>query len=259
MDEEMKILAHKTVDRVCRKIKKAASTEFYKFENNIGIGADGTVTKYVDKIAEDAAIDIINKSKIKVNVLSEEIGLLDNGGKYTFVLDPIDGTRNASRGIPFYAISLAVGKSKISDIEYGIVKNIPTGDIFTAEKGHGAFYNNKKIGVPELPCKEILSSLTLGKNYNNLTLKLAKKDKVRSLGSASLEMCMVAIGALDFYIVGKEYLRVVDIAASTLILREAGGVVTNILGDDLDMHINLDERTSVVAACNEDLVKKIIS
>jgi len=259
MNEEIKTLAQKTVDRVCRKIKRAISTDFYKFENNIGVGADGTVTKYVDKIAEDAALDFLNKSKLKVNILSEEIGLVDNSSKYTFVLDPIDGTRNASRGIPFYSVSLAVGKSKISDISYGIVKNIPTGDVFSAEKGHGAFYNKKQIGVPELPCKEILSSISLGKNYNDITLKLAKKDKVRSLGSASLEMCMVAIGALDFYVVGKEYLRVVDIAASTIILREAGGVVKNINGKDLDMEFNLDERTSVVAACNEDLVKKIIS
>ena len=259
MKEEIKILAQKTVDRVCRKIKRSISTEFYKFENNIGLGADGTVTKYVDKIAEDAALDFINKSKVKVNVLSEEIGFIDNSSKYTFVLDPIDGTRNASRGIPFYSVSLAVGKSKISDISYGIVKNIPTGDIFIAEKGHGAFHNNRQIGVPEIPCKEILSSLTLGKNYDKVTLKLAKKDKVRSLGSASLEMCMVAIGALDFFVVGKEYLRIVDIAASTLILREAGGIVTNILGKDLDMAFSLDERTSVIAACNEDIVKKIIT
>jgi fructose-1,6-bisphosphatase/inositol monophosphatase family enzyme len=259
MDENIKILAQKTVDHVCRKIKKAAKTEFYKFENNIGIGADGTTTKYVDKIAEDAALNILKRSKLKINVLSEEIGLLDNGGKYTFVLDPIDGTRNASRGIPFYSISLAIGKEKVSDIEYGIVKNIPTGDTFIAEKGNGAYYNKKRIGVPEIPCKEILSSLTLGKNYDKLTLELAKKDKVRSLGSASLEMCMVAIGALDFYVVGKEYLRVVDIAASTLILREAGGVVTNILGDELEMAFNLDDRTSVVAACSKDIIEKIIS
>jgi fructose-1,6-bisphosphatase/inositol monophosphatase family enzyme len=110
-----------------------------------------------------------------------------------------------------------------------------------------------------MPCKEILSSLTLGKNFNKVTISLAKKDKVRSLGSASLEMCMVALGALDFYVVGKEYIRVVDIAASTLILREAGGIVTNIFGIDLDMPFTLDERSSVVAACNEELVKKIIS
>jgi len=259
MDEEIKLLAHKTVDRVCKKIKKSASNEFFKFSSNTGIGADGTVTKYVDKIAENAAVTFLEKSKLKVNVLSEEAGFLDHSGKYTFVLDPIDGTRNAYRGIPFYSVSLAIGKTKMSDVEYGIVKNIPTGDIFTAEKNHGAFFNNKRIGVPEVPCNELLSSLSLGKNFDKVTLSLAKKDKVRSLGSASLEMCMVAIGALDFYVVGKEYIRVVDIAASSLILREAGGIVTNIYGEELDMPFTLDERSSVVAACSEELVKKIIS
>jgi fructose-1,6-bisphosphatase/inositol monophosphatase family enzyme len=257
MDEELKILAHKTVDSICKKIRKSASSDFPKFKNNVGIGADGTVTKYVDKIAEDVAIDILRKSDF--NLLSEESGFLDNGGKYTFVLDPIDGTRNAYRGIPFYSVSLAIGKTKISDIEYGIVKNIPSSDVFVAEKDHGAFFNNKQIAAPEMPPKEILSSLALGKNIDNLTVALTKRDKVRSLGSASLEMCMVAIGALDFYFVGRDYIRIVDIAASTLVLREAGGVVTNILGEELDMPFDLNERSSVVAACNAELAHKIIS
>jgi len=259
MDEDLKLLAHKTAETIARKIKRVQSTDFYKFGNNIGLGADGTVTKYVDKIAEEVALNFLKKSKIKVNILSEEIGFIDNGSKYTFVLDPIDGTRNAYRGIPFYSVSIAIGKTKISDVEYGIVKNIPTGDIFAAEKNHGAFFNSNKIGTPEVPDKEPLSSLALGKNYDKVTLSLARKDKVRSLGSASLEMCMVAIGALDYYVIGKEYIRVVDIAASTLFLREAGGIVTNILGEELDMSFDLNERSSVVAACSEDIITKIIS
>ena len=68
MKEELKLLAHKTVDTICRKVRKAASTDFYKFGNNIGIGADGTITKYIDKIAEDVALRFINKSKIIVNI-----------------------------------------------------------------------------------------------------------------------------------------------------------------------------------------------
>jgi fructose-1,6-bisphosphatase/inositol monophosphatase family enzyme len=259
MKENLKSLANKTAEIVSRNVKKAAFSDFHKFGNNVGLGADGTVTKYVDKIAEDAAINYINRSKTKVNLLSEEAGFIDNDAKYTFVLDPLDGTRNAYRGIPFYSVSIGIGKKTLSDIEYGIVKNIPTGDFFTAEKGFGAFYNNKRIGVPEIPDKEILSSLNLGKNYDKIALKLAKKEKVRSLGCASLEMCMVAIGAIDFYVVGNEYLRIVDIAASTLILREAGGVATNILGEDLDISFDLNEHTSVVAACSMDVVKKIIS
>jgi len=259
MDEEIKLLANKTVDKIYRKIRRAHSTEFHRFGTNIGIGADGTPTKYVDKLAEDVAIKFIKKADMDVNILSEEAGFLDFGGEYTFVLDPVDGTRNAYRGIPFYSVSLGVGKSRLSDVEYGIVKNIPTGEVFFAEKDYGAFLNKKRIGVPDVPAKEILSSITLGKNFDALTLSLAKKGVVRSLGSASLEMCMVAIGALDFYVIGKEYLRVTDIAASTLIMREAGGVVTDICGEELDMSLSLVDRTSVIAACSDELIHKIIS
>jgi myo-inositol-1(or 4)-monophosphatase len=70
---------------------------------------------------------------------------------------------------------------------------------------------------------------------------------------------MVALGALDYYVVGREYIRVVDVAAATLILRQAGGIVTNIFGEDLDIPFSLDERSSIVAACNEEIVKKLIS
>jgi len=259
MDEDIKLLSHKIVDKIYRKVKHANITDFHKFGKSIGIGADGTPTKYIDKLAEDIAVKELKKSKTKVNLLSEEIGFLDFKGDYTFVLDPVDGTRNAYRGIPFYSVSLAVGKSMLSDVEYGIVKNIPTGDMYIAEKNHGAFCNKKRIGSPEMPASEVLSSITLGKNCEPLTLNLAKKNTVRSLGCASLEMCMVAIGGLDFYILAQEYLRVTDIAASTLIVREAGGFVTNISGADLDMSLSLDDRTSIITACSKELVDKIVS
>jgi len=259
MDEKLKLFANQIAESISNKIKSLQNSDFHRFGNNIGLGADGTITKYIDKIAEDIALEKIRKSKIKVNLLSEEVGFIDNNSEYTFVLDPIDGTRNAYRGIPFYSVSLAIGKKSIKDVEYGIVKNIPTGDIFTAEKNIGAFLNNNKIVVPDIPDKQILSSLTLGKNSDSLTIGLAEKEKVRSLGSASLEMCMVAKGALDFFVVGKEYIRVVDIAASTLIVREAGGFVKNSIGEELDMSFNLEERSSVIAACTMDLVKDIIS
>ncbi|MEF8847814.1 MAG: inositol monophosphatase family protein [Candidatus Thermoplasmatota archaeon] len=259
MDEEIKILANKTVERIYRKVKKDYKSNFYRFGNNISIGADGTPTKYVDKIAEDAALDFLNKSDVKVNILSEEAGFIDNNSEYTFVLDPVDGTHNAYRGIPFYSVSLAVGKKELEDVEFGIVKNISTGDIFQAEKKEGAYLNNKKIAIPEIPEKMSFSSLSLGKNSDKRTLHLSKKGKIRSLGSASLEMCMVAIGALDYYIMEKEFLRVIDLAASTLIVREGGGFVTDITGKRLNMSLKLDERTSVITACNKKIIKDIVS
>jgi fructose-1,6-bisphosphatase/inositol monophosphatase family enzyme len=259
LDEKIKHLAYQIVDKTSRAVLRESKNNFYKLGKTIGIGADGTPTSYIDKVAEDIAVKILSKSPVKVNLLSEEIGFIDFGGSFTFVLDPVDGTRNASRGIPFYGVSLAIGTSRISDVEYGIVRNIPTGDLFTAEKNQGAFLNTMPIRVCEMPPKDILSSITLGKSSTKKAHALAKQGYVRSLGSASLEMCMVAIGALDYYFVGKDIMRVIDIAASTLIVREAGGFVKTVENKDLDMMFDLGERSSVVAACSEVVIKEILS
>jgi len=258
MDEELQRLAHEIVKSITRAVRKEYRKNFYKLGKTVGIGAAGSPTSYIDRVAEDVALKALAKSDLKVNLLSEEKGFVDFGGEYLFVLDPVDGTRNAYRGIPLFSVSLAVGKHRVSDIDYGIVQNIPTGDVFTAEKQHGAFFNATPIRVCEVPSAEMMSSISLGKNQTLSAVALSKKGNVRSLGAASLEMCMVASGALDYYFVGKEILRVVDIAAATLIVREAGGVVKTITGDDLDMNLTLEERTSVVASCSEQFVRSLL-
>jgi len=258
MDDKLKQLAHTLVEKISKEVKKETRNNFYKLGKTIGIGADGSPTSYIDQVAEDVAIKALEKSETPVNLLSEEKGFVDYNGNYVFVLDPVDGTRNAYRGIPFYSVSLAIGKSKISNVEYAIVKNIPTGDVFTAEKHQGAFLNNTRIRVCEMPSPEMLSSISLGKNYTPHAGKLSKKGNVRSYGAASLEMCLVATSALDYYFVGREILRVVDIAAATLIVREAGGVVKTITGEDLDMEFDATSRTSVVATCSETLLNNLL-
>ena len=259
MDEEIKIAAHNTINKIYRKIKKIQYSEFYKLGMNIGIGADGTPTKYIDKVAEDVAIKYIKKLKTKINILSEEAGFLDFNGEYTFVIDPIDGTTNATRGIPFYSISIGVGKKKLDDIEFGIVKNIATGDLYIAEKGEGAFFNNKPIKTPEMPGKELIISFKNCDFFYENKYDFNINDKLRSMGCASIEMCSVAYGAIDIYFVSEEYLRVTDIAAAYLILKEAGGLVTNIKGKNLDLNLNLEDRTSIICACNKELINKIVN
>ncbi|MCL2510257.1 MAG: sugar kinase, partial [Methanomassiliicoccaceae archaeon] len=107
----------------------------------IGMGADGTSTSQIDKIAENTVLDYIQRNNIPLNVLSEEIGFVDNGGDETLVLDPIDGTSNAVAGIPLYTISMAIGKKSLADIHTAYLRNLATGDVYTAEKGKGAFKN----------------------------------------------------------------------------------------------------------------------
>jgi len=241
-------MAEKVAIRIAEGVKKENEDRFGEY---VGMGADGTETSYIDKVAEDIAFDIVGND---ANILSEEAGFIDNGKEYTMVIDPIDGTKNAMNGIPFYGVSVAVGKKRISDVEYGVVMNIPTGDVYKGIKGKGAFLNDKRIRVKE---KEIYC-LALGKSGNEKTWEMAKGATIRAMGAAALEMCLVARGAVGLFFIPKEFLRVTDLAASTLIVREAGGYVYDIHGSPLDMPFNLERRSGVIAVANPDMVGGLI-
>ena len=242
----------KLAEAIAKKIAKRVKQEnFKKFGEYVGMGADGTETAYIDKVAEDIAIKMIGE---KANVLSEEAGFIDNGKEYTLVIDPIDGTKNAINGIPFYGVSIAIGKERLSDVIYGIVINIPTGDVYKAGKDEGAYLNGRKIKVEDKP----VYCLSLGKSGNEKTWSMAKQGTVRAMGAAAVEMCLVASGAASLYFMPRDVLRVTDLAASTLIVREAGGFVYDAHGSSLDMPLNLEKRSGVIAASNPNIVGELI-
>ena len=246
----LKKLTWDIADRVEKTIKETYKDTFHSYGDHICMGADGTPTQWIDKYAEDIVLEMV--ADTKVNILSEERGYINKGGKHTLVLDPIDGTRNAVHNIPFYAISIAVGKKKIGDVHYGLVRNIPTGDTYSAEKGKGACLNNEKIRVTHDSSNQIISPV-LGPSGTPKTYSLVHHYNIRSMGSAALEMCLVASGSTLAYLNGKELLRSIDIAAATLIVREAGGEVYNARGEKLDMPLTLKERTSILAVSSPAL------
>lgn len=227
---------------------------------DLGLGADGTPTKLIDDAAEKICIQILQEKNENFNILSEECGFIDNRADYILVMDPIDGTHNAIRGIPFYSLSLAIGKSKLSDVEYGLVRNLVTGDTYWAEKGKGAFFNDKSIAVRPYPKKDSMFSLYVGERATEKAYKIVRiPRRGRALGCASLEMCLVASGSLDVYYHNyspAEYsMRVTDIAASTLILREAGGEVFNDTYDILEMSFDIKSRINVIAVGDESALE----
>lgn len=250
MDELIE-LAKEVVDAINNRIRKEKRNTFGK---EISIGADGTPTLFVDKIAEDVAINVIGK---EANILSEEIGYIDNQKEYTFIIDPIDGTRNAVHGVPFYGISVAIGKKRIDDVEYGIVKNIPTGDIYEGFKGGGAFLNGRKIEVNE-DYSEKIYCLVLGDSGNKKSWKLVNTNCIRAMGAAAIEMCLVASGAVHAYFMPQETLRVTDFSASSLIVREAGGEVYNANGEILNGPLNLSFRSSILAVSSEKIMEELL-
>jgi len=242
-------------DRVEKTIKETYTHTFHSYGDQVAMGADGTPTQWIDRYAEDIVLEMIDDTKI--NILSEERGYIEKGGDYTLVLDPIDGTRNAVHHIPFYAISIALGKKKLGDVHYGLVRNIPTGDTYSAEKGKGAFLNLKKISVTTDSSNTIISPV-LGPSGTPKTYSLVPHYNIRSMGSAALEMCLVASGSTLAYINGQELLRSIDIAAATLIVREAGGEVYNSQGEKLDMPLTLKERTSVLAVSSPTMRRMLL-
>lgn len=238
----LKELCVEVADAISAVVQQQREDCFERFGAEVCMGADGTPTQHIDKVAEDVALDVIDG---RVNVLSEEAGFVDNGCRYTMVLDPIDGTRNAVNGVPFYCASLAVGRQRLSDVVYGLVRNLPTGDTYTAERDNGAACNGQPMSVRQR--EEPLFSLVLGTSGNEETWQRVRHHHIRSLGAAALEMSLVAAGALDGYYQANEYLRVTDFAAGALLVREAGGAVYDGGGTELDVPLSLDVRSSVLA------------
>ncbi len=222
----------------------------------VQMGAYGAPSSLVDVRAENRIIQMVKEGDMPYNIFTEEAGFIDRGYERTIIVDPLDGSYNAENGIPFYAVSIAIGKKNLQDVEYGLVKNVPLNVDYWAIKGEGAYKNGEKLKVDG---KKNLYVIYLGKKAHKQSFELAQKiRRTRALGSAALEMCMVAEGIADMFIYKfKEngYLRIVDIAAAYLIVKEAGGVVVDETLKPLDMEILGMERKSVIAAANPELLE----
>lgn len=219
-------------------------------------GAGGDHTKMIDLVAEEAAISYLESVGFRSRLLSEEMGEKRFGVDDfpLIVLDPVDGTTNASRGINFFSISVALSSGpRLSDVIAGAVMELPSGRLFAAEKWKGAFMDGKKIGVrAKSSLRKGLIGVDLNvlgneqKMFEILPLCLGVKH-IRNMGSAALELCYVASGGLDLYADNRSLLRVTDIAAAYVILLEAGGSVLDLKGNTLNCELSLNERISLVA------------
>ncbi len=223
----------------------------------VRMGAYGSPSSLVDIRAENAIVDMVSSEDMPFNIFSEEAGRVDRGYERTLIVDPLDGSYNAEHGVPFFAVSIAIARTGLGDVESGIVLNVPTGDEYYASRGEGAYKNGERIRVDG---SRNLYAVYLGKKAHPKSFEIARKiRRVRTLGSASLEMCLVAEGIADafLYLFPNPTLRIVDIAASSLITREAGGMV---LGDDLkplEMGIYDMERRNVVAVATPENLKDL--
>ncbi len=240
------------LDDLAEAVQKAVDELEGDLGEVLGRGADGAPSTRIDRVAETAILKTLDERDEGLNVLSEEAGFVDRGGSALLVVDPVDGTHNALRGMPAFSVSLAIGHKRLSDVEEGLVRDLVSEQTYHATRGKGSTLDGRPLHFRPYNPEDTLFSVYLGTNAAPDAAAVASKARrVRNLGAASLDLCLVARGAADLYYmhsaVSQTKLRAVDIAAGTLIVREAGGRVLTLQGDDLDMTLDTQARTDLVA------------
>ncbi len=201
-------------------------------------GGDRPDQYALDQVADAAALDVLDAAG--VSVLSEESGLRSGSGSETVIVDPVDGSTNASRGIPHYCISLCVvnGLTPVA----GLVRHLVSGEEFTATASGGAHRNGQPISPSGHTSGERAIIGVSGRPSPDMAVW-----QVRVLGSAALDLCAVACGRLDGYIDLNSNHGVWDYAAGILICDEAGAW-TGEAGDKELFHLSHSERRGPIAA-----------
>jgi len=231
----------------------------------VGVGASGDKTIIADKRAEDLLLQAIGRVE-NVRILSEEAGSVgDAKAKTLAIIDPLDGSSNFERGIPFYCTSVAVVEGdSIEDTRVGVVRDLVTGDVYHATRGGGAKKNGRRIRTSEVTKLALaVVGVDLSRSTTNLVERLAPlisgaKRHVH-LGANALELCYLADGTIDAFIDARESIRITDFAAAFLIAREAGAKITGVDGGGLEPRFDLEHRFSFVGSANPTLHDEILT
>lgn len=235
-------------------------------KKQLGRGAGGDITVYIDKVAEDYIISRLEAGVSQgsgCTLISEEAGQKKFGNENIYLLvDPIDGSLNAKRGIPLFSVSFALLRgNKLENIEVGLVINLVTGQEFWAIKGEGSFLDGGRINISPPGHRELLNyELPQPKdNWRRLTPVFSHFDKVRNLGSLALDLCFFAQGACDAFIMPGPA-RPLDFAAGLLLVQEAGGEVVEITGKTLEsVPVTTPKVKGLIAGKNTQEVKQILN
>ena len=223
--------------KACRKASKILIRDFGEIEKlQVSVKGPGDFVSASDKRVEKILIEELQKARPDYSILSEEIGEINNDKSFKWIIDPIDGTTNFLHGIPHFAISVGLEHNK--EIICGIIYDPIKDEMFIAEKGNGSYVNNQRMRVSSRsslkdciiftggPKRESKGMELALKEYNNFSSKVLVP--IRKLGSASLDMAYVAAGRCDGF--WQRNLNYWDIAAGIIIVKEAGGFVTDFYG-----------------------------
>jgi myo-inositol-1(or 4)-monophosphatase len=236
---------------------------------DLGVGAGGDPMKLVDLVAEKAIIEVLQQHGVSFTLISEESGVKEFGDtpRQCYVtVDPIDGTTNLVRGLPFYASSIAVSaKPVLSAVYAALVADLLHNVAYTAQAGKGAYRDGTKIKPSAMVS---LEEAVVGLDLNTykvreiapqLTRLIEETKHIRHFGANALELCYVADGTTDAFVDIRGKLRTTDVAAAFLILREAGGIITTPEGEVLDVKLDPKQKLKFIASGNTQIHKVILS
>ncbi|HWP78978.1 MAG TPA: inositol monophosphatase family protein [Candidatus Nitrosotenuis sp.] len=229
-----------------------------------GRGAGGDISRKIDIVAEKTVLDYLKKINFECTVLGEECGRVElaKNPKGFLIMDAIDGSANAVRGIPFFCCSLAFAtEDRLSSVTDGVVTDLSNGNMYWATKGKGAFLNDKRIYVhKQKPVYKIV-----GINVSGATPELVKRiqpifensNHSRHLGANALELALFARGLIDIYVDLRQKIRVTDMAAGYLIAKEADGIILDENLKPLDSNLSYETRLSFIAAASQEILLEI--
>jgi myo-inositol-1(or 4)-monophosphatase len=233
----------------------------------MGRGEGGDMTLAIDAAVEDALFAELEALGVGLCAVSEERGLVEigGGGPARVVIDPIDGSLNAKRRLPFYSLSIAVASGQdMASVDFGYVANFPTGEEWWAKRGEGAYLDGERLEAadPDTP----LEILGVESAHPSLVaagadaLALTHAHRLRIIGSIALSLCFVASARFDGMVCLRPT-RSVDAAAGQLIVREAGGAVSfpdSGAADPLGAGLDLDMRSRVLAGATEEILRGLL-
>jgi myo-inositol-1(or 4)-monophosphatase len=226
-----------------------------------GVGGDDTTA--IDAAAEEAVVARLAQVTEGFSLVSEELGEASYGagGPWRVVVDPIDGSLNAKRGIPFFSLSVAIAEGPaMGDVVFGYVYDFGTAEEWTATRGGGAFLDGRALGAV-LPKDEIeilsFEATTTAEVAERAAAVVGTAHRLRIMGSLALSLCHLAAGRVDG-VCSLKPARSVDIAAGQLLVRECGLAIE--LFEDppfLAAPLDLIGRSRVVAAGTDELCAKL--
>ncbi|MGH3029856.1 MAG: inositol monophosphatase family protein [Gaiellaceae bacterium] len=238
-------------------------------EPAIGTGEGGDETTAVDAAAEAAVIsrlEAVHREGEAFTLVSEELGervFGDGGDGLRVVLDPIDGSLNAKRGIPFFSLSVAVAAGRaMRDVELGYVYDFGSGEEWVARRGAGAFLDGEPLDGPGP--KEDVEILAFEATRTDLVAErvaamVGLAYRTRIMGSLALSLCHLAAGRLDG-VVSLKPARSVDIAAAQLLVRERGLAIDLPEAPPFDAApLDVAARSRVVAAASPEVAQELFA